>query len=141
MLANVAAGDKVSAEVFARYSQSTSTNATVAGTMFSLVASAFGIVNGGETAALYSHFDNNWAATLGTITSSGGTEPKAYLNYIIFRDDLSGVPQFGFIPVTTAATSDFEKLSFEIDIPYSGDMYIYVANESNEQDLLFGLMI
>ena len=135
VLADVAAGDKVSAEVFARYSQSTSTNATVAGTMFSLVASAFGIVNGGETAALYSHFDNNWAATLGTITSSGGTEPKAYLNYIIFRDDLSGVPQFGFIPVTTAATSDFEKLSFEIDIPYSGDMYIYVANESNEQDL------
>ena len=135
VLADVVAGDKVRAEVFARYSQGTSTNATVAGTMSSLVASAFGIVNGGETAALYSHFDNNWAATLGTITSSGGTEPKAYLNYIIFRDDLSGVPQFGFIPVTTAATSDFEKLSFEIDIPYSGDMYIYVANESNEQSL------
>ena len=135
VLENVVAGDKVSAEVFARYTQSTSTNATVSATMFSLVSSAFGIVNGGETAALYSYFDNNWATTLGTIASSGSTEPKAYLNYIIFRDGLSGVPQFGFIPVTTAASTDFEKLSFEIDIPYSGDMYIYVANESNEQDL------
>ncbi|MDN5216388.1 DUF6443 domain-containing protein [Fulvivirgaceae bacterium BMA12] len=135
VLENVVAGDRVSAEVFTRYSQSTSSNATVAGTMFSLVTSAFGIVNSGETAGLYAHFNNNWAATLGTITSNGSTEPKAYLNYIIFRDDLSGVPQFGFIPVTTAATTDFEKLSFEIDIPYNGDMYIYVANESNEQNL------
>ena len=135
VLENVAAGDRVGAEVFARYNQSTSNNSTVAGTMFSLVTSAFGIVNGGETAGLYAHFDNNWSSTLGTITSSASSEPKAYLNYILFRDDLSGVPQFGFIPVTSAATTDFEKLSFEIDVPYNGDMYIYVANESNEPNL------
>ncbi len=131
MVLSVSNGDKVTMDVFAKYQQGTGNNTTLVNNMFALMASSFGIVNTGETASLYQHLDNEWAASLGSIPINNSVVPKAYLNYILVDENNTQTPVFGWQQITSAALVDFEQLSLEIDVPFNGNLYIYVANESN----------
>ena len=128
----VSAGDKVDLSVFAKYSQSTTNSSAVINNLVAAVTGAFGIVNGGETQALYQGFDANLPGLSSGIVSSGTQVPKAYINYLIF-DNNNVFQQFGYQQITTGANNAFEQLALaDINVPVNGTMYVYVANESSE---------
>jgi RHS repeat-associated protein len=125
-------GDRVKMAVQARSITPSGANADViVGSLVGIVTAGFGIVPG---EAAYTGFNNNLDAAAGTITTSGSTSPKAYLNYILFNSSHTGTPQFGYVPVPDNASTSFQKLEMEIPIPAgyaNGYMYIYTNNESN----------
>jgi RHS repeat-associated protein len=126
-------GDRVVMSVQARsITPSSGANADVImGSLVGIVTTGFGIAPG---EAAYTGFNNNLDNAAAAITTSGGTSPKAYLNYVLFNSSHTGTPQFGYIAVPEVASSGFKKLEMEIPIPAgyaNGYMYIYTNNESN----------
>jgi RHS repeat-associated protein len=127
----VNSGDRLKMEVYVRYVTPGSGAAPdVLGNLVALTTGALGI-SSGETA--YAAFNNNLPAVTNTVTANS-LSPKIYLNYILFNSSFTGIPQFGYSPVSTTAAATFEKLSMEITVPpafQGGTAYIYVTNESN----------
>ena len=70
--------------------------------------------------------------------SSGGTVPKAFLNYITFNKDyepLFDPSQTNFVAITTSAKENgsnvpHERLFAEITVKEAGLMYIYLSNDN-----------
>lgn len=127
----VSAGDKVSMEVFARYQPESGSVNDVVGAAVGAVTGSFNVTNSTETAAAYESFNNYLQGFVDGINIT--SEPKAYLTYILFNEDYSGTPQFGWKSMGNSAAVNFEQLLREIEIPYDGYLYIYVANESDYQ--------
>lgn len=126
----VLTGDAVYMEVYAKYTQPTASSAVVTTAVLgAAVNSAFGIVNAGETATLYSGINSNAAVAAGAIPA-GTVQPKAYLVYLFF-DDNYVYQRSGAVGITTSAYNAFEKLSRSFTADKNGYVYIYVASESN----------
>jgi RHS repeat-associated protein len=127
-LLQVHTGDTVNISAYAKYTTSTSNN-TVINNLVAMVTGTFGIVSG-ETS--YTALGSNLPGISSGITRSTGA-PKAYLIYILFKSDYSGVAQVGFAKVSNLALNAFQKLSLNLTIPsdYDGGyLYTYVVNES-----------
>lgn len=126
----VSNGDKVYMETYAKYTQSTGSNGVLAtATLASALTTPFGIVNSGETAALYQSINSN----LGTVSAARGsstTIPRAYIVWIFFNSSYQFV-NAGGQSITAAAYNSFEKLSVSFTANQIGYLYVYVANESN----------
>lgn len=123
-------GDKVYMETFARYNQVAGNNATMAQTtLLSVLTGTFGITSGGETATLYQSFNTNLPGLSGSMTAST-VVPKAYLAWI-FMNDSDIYVSSGAQAITTSAYNAFEKLSRSFTANQNGNIYIFVANESN----------
>jgi RHS repeat-associated protein len=126
----VLTGDAVYMEVYAKYTQPTASSAVItAAVLGAAVNSAFGIVNAGETATLYSGLNSNAAVAAGAIPA-GTVQPKAYLVYLFFDDNFV-YQRSGAVGITTSAYNAFEKLSRSFTADKNGYVYIYVASESN----------
>ncbi len=126
----VLTGDKVYMETHARYNQVTGSNATVtAATLLSAVTGTFGILPTGETATLYQSMSGNLPAVSGSMTAST-VVPKAYLVWLFFDDNKAFV-RAGALAITTTAYNAFEKLGRSFTAEKNGDLYVYVANETN----------
>jgi RHS repeat-associated protein len=124
----VKAGDKISMEVFARYT-STVSSSTVVTNLVSAVTGAYGIVNGGETQQAYQALNNNLPLYSGQVVR-GTNAPKAYLFYILF-DNTYTYKQFGYAAVDNTALIKHQLLSLSATMPNDGYLYMYIANESN----------
>lgn len=126
-------GDKVQMEVFAKYTvQPQSASIIEAALLVSAVTGTFNITPG-ETPGLYSGFNNN----VGVIPGSGSassTLPKAYLAFLFFNDNDVFVTS-GAVPISTSAHNAFEKLERTFTAPQNGNIYVYVANESNVNEI------
>ena len=147
---SVMPGDVITTEVFAKYLDTNSANWTTALSTF--MAS---IAQG--TAPAGTRVDGGLPGSTGGAPwpfppldhgSETGTQPKAYLNYIVFDKNLSATPlDFGFKRITTAAREygqdgAHERLAFEgaqqIVIKEPGYVIIYISNESATQvDVFF----
>lgn len=125
----VNAGDKVTLEVFARYTTSTAGNNTIINNLVTAVTGAFGIVNAGETQTAYQALNNNLPGTSALIPTTTNV-PKAYLYYIIFNNSYV-YQQFGYFSVPLEAALGHVPLKLEVNVPVNGFLYTYVANESN----------
>ncbi len=123
----VSAGDRVKMEVFAKYSQVTGSNATIASaTLISAVTGSFNI-NPGEL--LYSGFNTNVPLIPGT-GSASPTLPKAYLAYLFFDSNDIFVTSAA-VAISASAHNAFEKLERTFTASQNGKLYVYVANEAN----------
>jgi len=123
-------GDAVYMEVYAKYTQATGSNALItAAILGAAVTSGFGIVNGGETAKLWSGMNANAAVAAGSVPA-GTVQPKAYLVYLFF-DDTDNFQRAGAVGISLSAYNAFEKLSLSFTADKNGTLYTYVASESN----------
>jgi RHS repeat-associated protein len=125
----VNSGDKVTLEVFARYTTSTAGNNTIINNLVTAVTGVFGIVNAGETQTAYQALNNNLPGTSALIPTTTNV-PKAYLYYIIFNSSYV-YQQFGYFSVPLEAALGHVPLKLEVNVPVNGFLYTYVANESN----------
>ncbi len=129
----VSPGDDVDLEVWARYDGSFSSSTALSqATMVTAVAATFGGVSGGgtEQQAIYDLFNGNGASVL-VGTQGNSSQPRGYLNYILFDQDFNYVDA-GFDQVTSAASGSHEKLTIPtLSISQGGYLYVYVSNESN----------
>ena len=123
----VAAGDRVQLEVFARYPGVDVSSNSMITNLASAVTTTFQ-VNPGEAA--YIALTNNVPPAASGFARIA-TLPKAYLFYILFTSSYVYQGQFGYAQVTTDARAGHQKLSMDITIPTGGYLYTYVINESN----------
>ncbi len=127
---SVSRGDTIKMEAFAYHLGSYSDNGSISqANLVTSLASAFGGVNGGtfEQQGIYDLFNANGAlAFVGTSGSSSA--PRAYLNYILFDEELNYVDA-GFTQVGNTA-STHQQLTLATSIAEKGYIYVYLSNES-----------
>jgi RHS repeat-associated protein len=128
-------GDKVTAEVFATYTVYPGTGdiaGTVLGTVLAGNAYNYSL---GETR--YAALQNNASAISGRPQSSS-TVPGAYLAFLFFDLNYQFIPSASkATPVTAGAYNAFEKLAYNFTAPQAGYLYVYTANESNNNINVF----
>ncbi len=120
-------GDVIDMEVWARYNQVNTSETSVSTFLFAAMTASFG-VTALENPQVYSAFNSFIGATT-LINQSSGDVPKSFLNYIFFDNNYEN-PEFGFVQVSSAASSAHQKLSLSKTIGSEGYLYIYVSNES-----------
>lgn len=126
----VSAGDAVYMEVYAKYDQvSGGSSGISSAVLIAAVTGSFGIVNGGETTALWQEMNTAAPAASATVSSST-TVPRGYLAYLFF-DDNDVFERAGAKPISEAAYNSFEKLDRSFTADKDGYLYIYVVNESD----------
>ncbi|HEY8937451.1 MAG TPA: RHS repeat-associated core domain-containing protein, partial [Cyclobacteriaceae bacterium] len=134
-------GDKISLEVFARYTGTVSSSRLAASVLASAVTSAFyPHVSDAPSTTAYNALNST---VLGSTVSGTASAPVAYLFYLIFSPDYTW-SQFGYYPITTQASIGFEWLHLEVPINFpasvtaqQGFMYTYVANETTGSPVSF----
>ena len=134
-LLTVKAGERVSMQTFAKTISGTAGNNAIIAGIAGIVANSFGVVNGGETQAAYTGFQNFLPGYSAGIVS-GSSVPKAYICYILFNSTYT-TAQFGFQAIDNNAFNQWQKLAVNITVPYDGNMYIYVASESTVSECYF----
>ncbi|MEQ8626122.1 DUF6443 domain-containing protein [Ekhidna sp.] len=137
----VSSGDRVSIEVWAKYIFENWNNTSV-GDIAGIITSSFNVASVGTGAteastALGNALENPGAS--GLFVGSSEDRPKAYLQYLFFDSDYNYVAEgSGFVPVTTDSEGDFSKLETEaLTFESSGHLFIYIANESNQDAEVF----
>lgn len=124
----LSSGDKVSMNVFAKYSVPTGSTATIATNVLitALATTTFGYAS---TETAYSTFNAN-APGISGISSPSVTVPKAYLAYLFFNTSFQYVSSSA-VSITSSAYNAFENLQKTFTATQDGYLYIYVANETN----------
>jgi len=131
-------GDVINAEVYAKYLDTNQTNWTTAvnnliTSIANGTAAAGTYVDGGAVGSTGGAVDP-FASILNKGSETGGTAPKAYLNYLVF-DRNYNVLDGGFVRVTEAAKESgtdvpHERLSKQLTIKEAGYVYIYLSNDN-----------
>ncbi|ELR71941.1 hypothetical protein C900_02126 [Fulvivirga imtechensis AK7] len=102
-----------------------------------IVTNTFQIANGGETQVMFNAFETHLPGFSAQVSNNNFNAPKAYLNYMLFPEDYTGTPQFGYDAVGDDAWGQWTELDIEIDVPFDGYIYIYVINESTVTECYF----
>ncbi len=128
----VAPGDTLDMEVYGYYEGGSgySTQSAI-NTIIGAVAGGFGGVNGGTEAqqATYDAF-NNGLSGIGLIGTSNDNVPAAFLNYMLFDEDMA-MYQHGFIQISSAANMNHERMFLDdVLVEKEGLAYVWVSNES-----------
>jgi RHS repeat-associated protein len=137
-------GDKITAEVYAKYVDPVSGNRSgslntfltqVASLISSGTTSSGTVVDGGDFSNSTTSFPFPTQAASNT-TGSSGAGPKAYLNWLVFDRDYnwisskSGYKRISAVPKETGQDVAHELLnSPEITIDVAGYVYIFLSNE------------
>lgn len=137
----VVAGDTLDMEVYGYY-EGGSGYSTQSGlsTMIAAVAGGFGGATGaGATEAqqvTYDAFDNALSG-IGLIGTFNDNVPAAFLNYILFDEDMV-MYKNGFVQISTAANGGHELLALEdILVEREGLAYVWVSNESANSNWVY----
>ncbi len=128
----VAQGDTLDMEVYGYYEGGSGYSTQSALNMIiGAVAGGFGGVNGGTEAqqATYDAFDNGLSG-VGLIGTSNDNVPAAFLNYMLFDEDMT-MYKHGFVQISSAANMSHERIFLD-DVPVEkeGLAYVWVSNES-----------
>jgi|GEM_PF-981452 len=139
-LMQVSRGDVVNLEAYAYYTGNYTDNGSINSGAFisSIISAVTGAAPAGaETSAISGAINGN-SATVFVGNDGNNTQPRAYLNYILFDQDFNYVDA-GFDQVTNAAKDGHERLTLPaLGINQGGYLYVYVSNESNNsQDVYF----
>ncbi|MEM8566961.1 MAG: RHS repeat-associated core domain-containing protein, partial [Bacteroidota bacterium] len=132
----VGAGDKISAEVYAKYLAPTSTN-NPAAAIGNLVIAA---ITGSTGTNNYEGAINSGYGSSGTVTnlinaSASSTEPMAFINLLFLPDDVTGsiaTNHFAFKQITSSSSNSQAILALDqpYEAPESGYVVVYLSNES-----------
>ena len=132
----VGPGDKVSAEVYAKYLAPTGTN-NPAAAIGNLV---LGAITGSTGLNNYEGAINNGYGTNGTVTNlinanASSTEPMAFINLLFLPDDVTSsiaTDHFAFKQITSASSNSQALLALDqpYEAPESGYVVVYLSNES-----------
>ena len=143
-------GDKISAEVYAKYFDTSSQDPDISSLVAAIVAQLSGtnpsgpVVDGGSFETSTTSFP--FAGEAGGLTQNDQTTgaPRAYLNWLVFDRNYVLIPQkSGFKRITTAAhdtdgNGSHERIfSPQITIDQPGYLYIYISNEEDTQMEVF----
>ncbi|MEM8568434.1 MAG: RHS repeat-associated core domain-containing protein, partial [Bacteroidota bacterium] len=135
----VEAGDTLDLQVNAYYEGGTGYSSSVGlVALVSAIAGGFGGLNGGtaEQQATYDAF-NNSVGTYGLHGTGSNNIPAAYLNYILFDENLNDY-QNGYIQVTAAASFAHELLQLnDIVASQDGFVYVFLTNESASSNWVY----
>src|SRR5690606_12894701 len=133
----VMTGDTVRAEVFAKYLDPDPSNWTAA-LQDLMAAIAGGTAPTGTVIEAVPPVGGDGFPFAGLLDAAkaGDTGPQAYLNILVFDENLAFVDG-AFVPVTTAAMENgtnvpHEKLSGEIVVQQPGYAYIYLSNDNDQ---------
>lgn len=134
-LLQVSRGDSLDLEVFARYTGNYTDNDSInsAGLLSGLITAVTGAAPlGAESSAIQSSVNGNHLLIFaGNQSNVDNSQPRAYLNYILFDSNFTFV-NAGFKQVSSAAKDDHERVFFPtMDIDRGGYLYVYLSNESN----------
>jgi RHS repeat-associated protein len=130
----VSPGDAVYMEALARYNQVATTPGTIAtGIMATALTTAFGITQL-ENPTLWQQMTSKGPIAAATVPANT-TVPKAYLAFLFF-DDNNQFQRSGAIGITTDAYRATQKLTRSFTADKSGNLYVYVVNETNTDPLL-----
>ena len=125
----VNSGDKISAEIFALFDNSSSSNNTSAPAgILEAVASTFGTASG---EALYGQFSNAVSSLVSGWSNASSVTPDAYLN-LIWVNTTNTTSSFAYDKVEPTAYTNYEPLNVAFTAPGEGTVFIYVANESDQ---------
>ncbi len=132
----ISSGDEVDMEVWAKYTSS-SWNGSTTAAIVSTVQSAFGIAGGGATSEGISALGNTLSSPPTGSNLFGGAssnEPSAYLQWVFFDASYNfKKAKSGYIGVGDGCLNAFGKLeSPRITFDEPGYLYVYIANESNQ---------
>ncbi len=139
----IAAQDEVEIEVWAKYNASTIWNNTSIADIATLVSSVFGGASAGTGAGEASGSLSSTLASpppgLFTGNNNPAGEPEAYLQYMFFDANHNFVATgSGFIPVTNDSNGSFGRMtSGKLTYSEPGYLFIYIANESNQNDNVY----
>ncbi|MEM9859100.1 MAG: RHS repeat-associated core domain-containing protein [Bacteroidota bacterium] len=129
----VGAGDIIQMEAYAHFETNNYSGSNSLSSFVAAVAGAFGGINGSTIAAEQFTFDafNNAYGTIGLQGNSNNTVPAAYLNYILFDQNMV-YKQSGFKQITSASSNNTVLVSFDTDlvIPEPGFIYCFVSFEN-----------
>ena len=133
----VGAGDKISAEVYAKYLASTGTS-NPAAAIGNLV---IGAITGTTGTGIYEGAITSGYGAGGTVTSlintnASSTEPMAFLNVLFLPSDAGSTIEnghFAFKQVTSASSNNQAILALDqpYQAPEAGYVVIYLSNESD----------
>jgi len=133
-------GDKISLEVFARYTGTVSNSKLTSTALASAVTTVFFPGGPGETPIAYNGLNS---AVLSSTVNGNVNAPVAYLFYLIFSPDYSWY-QFGVHAISSEASIGFQWLHLEVPINFpasvtaqQGYIYTYVANETTGTPVYF----
>jgi len=137
-------GDTVDLSVKVNYETTPSGNSflgTAYSALFSSFDGSFGSGVDGGVSSSSTVFDDALAGTDMANKSNSSTAPRAFLNYIIFDQDMSYVSA-GFTQISTAAlrsvAHDYEQISLnEIIADQEGYILAYLSNENTEAANIF----
>lgn len=132
----VGPGDKVSAEVYAKYLAPTGTNNPVAA-IGNLV---LGAITGSTGANSYEGTINSGYGSSGTVanlinSNASSSEPMAFINLLFLPDDATNTIEsshFAFKQITSASSNNQALLALDqpYEAPESGYVVVYLSNES-----------
>ncbi|MEM8569187.1 MAG: RHS repeat-associated core domain-containing protein [Bacteroidota bacterium] len=135
----VEAGDTLDMQVNAYYEGGTGYSSSVGlPALVAAIAGGFGGLNGGtlEQQATYDLF-NNSVGTYGLLGTGSNNLPAAYLNYILFDENLNDY-QNGHIQVSTTASFNHELLQLnDIVASQDGFVYVFLTNESASSNWVY----
>lgn len=138
---NIATGDEVEIDVWAKYTFNSWNNTSI-GAINSLTSTVFtgastGTGGEGSSTALGTALGNPAANNLFDGNTSG--EPEAYLQYMFFDTTYSFVPGgSGFKAVGADAEGKFTKISSgTLTFNEPGYLFVYIVNESNQDAEVF----
>ncbi|MEM6526370.1 MAG: RHS repeat-associated core domain-containing protein [Bacteroidota bacterium] len=132
----VGAGDKINAEVYAKYLAPTSKNnpaAAIGNLIIGAITGSTGVNN-------YEGAINNGYGSSGTVTNlinanASSTDPMAFINLLFLPDDVTGsiaTDHFAFKQITSASSNSQAILALDrpYEAPESGYVVVYLSNES-----------
>lgn len=132
----VGQGDKISAEVYAKYLAPTGTNNPTAA-IGSLLTAA---LTGGTSLTGYESSINSSFGTTGNITglvnsNASSTEPMAFINLLFLPENVGSSvadSHFAFKQITSASSNNHAILALDepYEAPESGYVVVYLSNES-----------
>ena len=130
----VGAGDKVSAEVYAKYLTATGTSNPTAAVGSLLIAALTGNtgINNYEGSITSSYGTSGSMVTNMYGDDLSDTEPKAFINLMFLSDDITETPVIAFNQIESASNNTHAKLTLpeEFVAPSAGYIVVYLSNES-----------
>ncbi|MBY0434098.1 MAG: hypothetical protein K2U26_08325 [Cyclobacteriaceae bacterium] len=124
----VSAGDKLKLEVYARYKPGSGTASDVIASLVSAATTSMN-VTAAENPAAYNGF-NTYLPGFTNSMVYDVSQPKAYLNYILFDANYANAV-FGYKVIGIDAATMWEKLALDVSVTNNGYIFIYLTNESN----------
>jgi RHS repeat-associated protein len=129
-------GDRIVASVFAKYTDFNPGNQNIIPLAASLLNPLFNVTPRVDGSSLFSVVgDPSFSAWPAWTNKLDNTQPRAFLNYLLFDKD-DNLQEFDFDQVSQAAKisagSVHEMLTLEVTIKKEGFIYVFLSNHSNQ---------